>query len=350
MKPRLWPPHMLAFASPLVTLAYLLTGPHRWYAALPWLGVHAAWVMLDDRSGKLRRTAADRPRGVAAWPFDAMLYVLVLLQVTNVVLLARMVSLGGFFRVDTVVAALNVGLNSGLSAIVVAHELIHRREPHMRLLGRLLLATVSYDHFAVEHVRGHHVRVGTPADAATARYGETLNQFLVRSVPAQLRSAWRLETTRLGDARMRLLDRRQTKNAVLHGFLAEGVVFAAIGLAFGPAALAVHALHCYNAISLLETVNYFEHWGLVRTTARVREVDSWDTEARLSYYMLVGLSRHADHHAHASRPFQELSSCDRSPKLPFGYPRMIWLSQTNNRRVRELLGTELRLRGLGPAS
>jgi alkane 1-monooxygenase len=340
-------PHLLAFAPPIVSLVYLLSGPHAWYGALPWLGIQAAWVFMDDFGGKLRRAPDPKRRPMAAWPFDGMLCALALLQLANVLLLARMVSRGGFFRVDTVVAVINTGLNSALSAIVVAHELVHRKGG-MRLLGRALLATVFYEHFATEHIRGHHVRVATSADPSTARFDETLNHFFLRTVPAQLASAWRLETRRLGDVGMRLWDRRQLRNAVLHGIIAESAFACVLAALFGPGALAAHLLHCYNAVRLLETVNYFEHWGLERQGPKVQEIDSWDSDARMTFYMMVGLSRHADHHAHAARPFQELSTSDVSPRLPYGYPRMIWLSETNNRLVRQLLTAELARCRLGP--
>jgi len=320
-------PHLLAFASPLVTLVYLLTGPHPWFVALPWFALQFVWIWGDDRSG---RVAPDvRPR--AGWQESALLYALAALQLANVVLLARMIALGGFWRVDTIVAVNNLGMNSGQSAIIVAHELIHRRSRFARLVGRAVLCTVFYEHFATEHIRGHHVRVATGADPATARFGETLNAFVRRTIPGQLASAWRL-------------DRR----AVLVGALAEAAFAGALAVAFGPAALAVHLLHCAAAIRLLETVNYFEHWGLVRTGAKVRPVDSWDSESRLTFYMMLGLSRHADHHAHASRQFHALASHDESPKLPFGYPRMVWLAQTQNDRMRALLTAELERRSLGP--
>src|SRR5262249_58228997 len=103
----------------------------------------------------------------------------------------------GVGGMDACVAYLLVGVNSGSSAIVVAHELIHRRERHFQWLGRLLLCTVLYEHFFTEHVRGHRVRVGTADDPATARFGEEYRGFLFRTVPAQLVSAWRLEAKRL---------------------------------------------------------------------------------------------------------------------------------------------------------
>src|SRR5262249_14102670 len=134
------------------------------------------------------------------------------------------------------------GVNSGYSGIVVAHELIHRREAHWRLLGRMLMGLVLYEHFYTEHVRGHHVRVGTPDDPATARFGESFFAFFRRTVPAQWRSAWRLEARRLGDEHMRWYDPRMLKSRVVHGLLAEWGFAFALAACFGWSAFWFHFL------------------------------------------------------------------------------------------------------------
>lgn len=342
---RIWCLHLLCFVVPVATLAYLLTAPHRWWAALPWLAVLAGSVLADLHSPGERRQPARR---LARWPFDAVLYLLVAIQLLNVGLAVWKVSLHGFWRVDTLVMWLLVNVSSGYSGIVVGHELIHRRERHLRWLGRVLLGTVLYDHFSVEHVRGHHARVGTLEDPATARFGETYHAFFRRTVPAQLRSAWRLEAHRLGDAGMPLLDRRQLRNRVLHGLLVEWAMAFAIAAGLGWGAFAFYLLQALGAIRLLEAVNYFEHWGIVRRGRKPGPADSWDTDSWFTLYTLVGLSRHADHHAYASRPFQQLRYWEESPKLPTGYFGMVTMVFLRNRRVRELLTRELERRRLGP--
>src|SRR5262249_51451350 len=156
---------------------------------------------------------------------------------------------------------------------------IHRKSPLLVLLGRLLLVTVFYEHFYIEHVRGHHLRIGTDDDPATSRYGETYAEFWRRTVPAQFRSAWRLEAKRLGDEEMRWSDPRLLRSAVVHGILAEAVV-AGLALALlGPAALVFLLAQASVAVRLLEAVNYFEHYGLRRQGRKVRPVDSWDSDA-----------------------------------------------------------------------
>jgi alkane 1-monooxygenase len=342
---QLWALHSISALVPLYVLAFVATGPHPWWAALPWLGVVPVIVVLDRRSGSALH--APLP-AVPEWPFDALLVALSLIQLANVVLAARMVHRGGLLRADTLVAVLLVGVDSGYSAIVVAHELIHRRSRGMQRLGRLLLCTVFYEHFFVEHVRGHHLRVGTADDPATSRFGESYAAFWRRTVPAQFRSAWRLEAKRLGDEDMSLLDRRILRSDVLHGVVAETAIALALLALFGPGALVVHLAQAYVAVRLLEAVNYFEHYGLRRQGRKVRPVDSWDSDSWFTLFALVGLSRHADHHAYASRPFQDLRTWGESPKLPHGYIVMVVRVIFDNDAVRALLDAELERRSLGP--
>jgi alkane 1-monooxygenase len=342
---RLWGVHLLCFVLPLAVLVFLATAPHSWYVALPWLLVLVGNVGADVCSRAERR---QPPPALPGWPFDGVLHVLAGLQLVNVALLVRSVALGGGSRLDLPVACLLMGVTSAYSGIVVAHELIHRPRRHMQLLGRALLCTVLYEHFFTEHIRGHHARVGTEDDPATARYGETALRFFLRTVPAQFRSAWRLEAKRLGDESMRLWDRRLLRSRVVHGLGAEATLLLAILADGGPGALVVFVLQAVLAVQFLEVVNYFEHWGLVRTGKRVRTIDAWDSDSWFTHYTLVGLSRHADHHMLATLPYQQLRFLEGSPRLPYGYFATAVLAIFRNRRFRELMAAELRRRNLGP--
>ena len=338
-------PHALALLFPLNALAFVLTGPHpAWYSALFLVPVFGS-VWLDGRSRAETRQPATR---MPAWPFDALLVVLVGLQLANVALAGRMMHAGGLLRADTAVAMIVVGSSPAYSGIVVAHELIHRPGKVWQTLGRLILCTVLYEHFSTEHVRGHHVRVGTDADPATARFGETFKHFYVRTVPAQFRSAWRLETTRLGNPKMRWSDPRLLRSRVLQGVFMEGSIAVAIAVFLGPGAIVVHLLQAWWATRSLEVVNYFEHWGLRREGKRVLPMHSWDTHSGFTYFALTGLSRHADHHAYAARPYQQLRVWEESPKLPGGYLAMFPLVLARNTRFQELMIAELRRKRLGP--
>jgi alkane 1-monooxygenase len=342
---QVWALHLLCFVLPATSLVFLATAPHDTPGRLAGLLVLLGSVVGDVWSPRERRQPAPALPG---WPFDSVLYLLAAMQLAVVGLLVHMVATHGFWRLDTLLGLVLVGVNSGYSGIVVSHELIHRPQGHLQLLGRVLLGSVLYEHFFTEHVRGHHSRVGTLDDPATARFGEGANRFFLRTVPAQFRSAWRLECKRLGDERMPWWDPRLLRSRVVHGLAAEWAVAAAILIGLGPAAFAAYLLQALIAVRLLEAVNYFEHWGLARTTRRVRTVDSWDTDSWFTLYTLVGLSRHADHHAYASRPYQQLRFFDESPKLPSGYFGSALMSIFLNTRFRALMDKELRRRQLGP--
>jgi alkane 1-monooxygenase len=217
---------------------------------------------------------------------------------------------------------------------VVAHELVHRRNPIEYLLGRILLMGVFYEHFATEHVRGHHPRVGTPEDPATARFGEGHRDFVRRTIPAQFKSAWQLEKVRLGSPQLPWYSPRMLRHRVFQGLLAQLAILVAYVYVFGWLATAFFVLQARTAVFLLETVNYIEHWGLTRTGKKVVSVDSWDTDNWFTLYTLVGLSRHADHHAQAARPYQKLRHFEETPKMPLGYYGTILLAFLKNDRYR----------------
>jgi alkane 1-monooxygenase len=175
------------------------------------------------------------------------------------------------------------------------------------------------------------VRVATPDDPATARFNESYHAFLRRTVVGQFVSAWRLG-----------------RRDVIVGLVLQAALLVAIAYFAGAAALMAFVWQAYNAVTVLEAVNYFEHWGLTRSDGRPGLQDAWDSDSWLTEYTLIGLSRHADHHAHAARPYQELRAVPESPKLPAGYYAMVTLAQLQNRRFQALMTAELFRRKLGP--
>ncbi|MET0998785.1 MAG: fatty acid desaturase, partial [Marmoricola sp.] len=96
---------------------------------------------------------------------------------------------------DKVGLALSIGAIGGIG-INTAHELGHKKESHERWLSKIALAQSFYGHFYIEHNRGHHVRVATPEDPASSRFGENFYQFWPRTVAGSVKSAWRLEKKR----------------------------------------------------------------------------------------------------------------------------------------------------------
>jgi alkane 1-monooxygenase len=340
----LWVRHLLSLYVPSASLFFLWTAPHPWYMAVACLFPLVVAHQLDCAPWTERRQPDP---ALPAWPFDLLVYLLAALQIAIVALTVELFTRQSLFSLDMFMVFIVVGGSSGFS-IITAHELIHRKRKADQWLGRLLLCSVLYEHFYTEHLRGHHVRVGTPEDPATARFGESYEAFFRRTVRGQLKSAWRLESKRLGDESMGLLDRRQVGNRVLHGFAVEwGVAFAVLAF-FGLPSFVAFLLQAFMAVRLLEAVNYFEHWGLVRRAMRVRPVDSWDTHSAFTYYGLVGLSRHADHHAWPARPYEQLRVFDEAPLLPIGYVGLVDQVMTNDQAFQESATDELARRRLGP--
>ena len=337
--------HALAFVMPVFNLMFWVTAPHvqpLWWA-LPLLMVIGAdfWAGPDRRQPE----AHD-----AEWVFDLVLWGLSAIQLLNVAGLAWLVSGTGLFSLEAAVGIFIIGAGSGYSAIVVAHELVHRPQNRYRQLGRLLLSTVLYEHFATEHVRGHHKRVATGDDPATARYGEHFWPFFFRTVPGQFRSAWALELKRLKRPNLPWHAWAQRHNRVAQGVVMGWGLLLLVAFTLGPDAALAHLLQAFWAVLLLESVNFIEHWGLQRYGKRVGTIDSWDSESWLTLYTLVGLSRHADHHAHAARPYSDLRWFDESPKMPWGYYATAITAIVYDAAVRRRMDAELRRKELGPYS
>jgi len=345
--------HLWAFVLPVMNLVFLLTGPHEWRVALLWFLPIWVLVLVDVRArGDMRQPDLGTP----GWPFDLQVALLTVLQIASHILLGVMASKLALWPAEElgktganfIASQAMSGVTAGYSGIVLGHELVHRRNRIAYFFGRVLLMFVCYEHFATEHVRGHHPRLGTRADPATARFGETFREFFWRTVPQQFRSAWRLENVRLGDPKMRLTDPRMLRHRVLQGVVAEIGITLSFLYFFGVVAMLFFLLQARMAIMLLEVVNYIEHWGIERTSKTVTTVDSWDTDNWWTLYTLVGLSRHSDHHARASRPYQLLQRFEDSPKMPSGYYGTIVMALVANERYRNYASAELERRGLGP--
>jgi alkane 1-monooxygenase len=213
-------------------------------------------------------------------------------------------------------ATLSTGLNSGVSGIVVAHELIHRRARAWRATGIGNLVMVNYAHFYIEHLKGHHRLVGTRGDPSTARPGETIYHNLVRSLPGQFVAALRIEADRLGK---RGRARFGPANFVVATTCVQALIALAIGLGLGPRALTAYLTQGAIAVLLLQAVNYLQHSGLERPEgSRVAPAHSWQSDRVSGRFLLLELPRHADHHGHAAKPYHALVSHDESPTLPLG--------------------------------
>jgi len=228
--------------------------------------------------------------------------------------------------------ALSIGALGGVG-INTAHEMGHKKESLERWLSKISLAPTGYGHFYIEHNRGHHVRVATPEDPSSARFGETFWEFLPRSIFGSLRSALRLEAQRI---RRRGGNPWNPKtylfNDALNAWLMTVVLWAALLVVFGPALIPFLIIQAIFGFSLLEAVNYLEHYGLLRRKndngryERCTPEHSWNSDHIVTNLFLYHLQRHSDHHANPTRRYQTLRSMDGSPNLPSGYAALIGLT------------------------
>jgi alkane 1-monooxygenase len=203
---------------------------------------------------------------------------------------------------------------------------MHRKTKLHRAGAEILMTSVSYTHFCVEHVLGHHRKVATAEDPATSRFGESFYRFYPRTLIGSLVSAWRLEGER---CRKRGISAWSLRNRRTRYALVLAAVYAGVGLAFGPLGLGLFIAQGVVAFSLLEAINYIEHYGLTRRRLasgrfeRVRPEHSWNSAHRVSNWYLFNLARHSDHHYLASREYDRLRHHGSAPQLPSGYAAMV---------------------------
>ena len=317
-------PYWLGYVTLLVFVAGIRAGGM--WTWLPVLFVFAALPLMDALSAPHLAYRDDRP---GRWIYDLPLLAWPAVQVLAGVLALRAVGRETTTPLGAIGIVSSLGLLSGSVGINVAHELMHRSGRLERGLAELLMTLVAYPHFCIEHVLGHHKNVATPRDPATARLGESVYAFVSRVLPESLASAWRLEkrrAERLGLTPFGVRDRRARQPLLL------AAVVGVVGFAFGGLGLAVFLGQAIVAVALLESINYLEHYGLRRREVkpgqyeRVEPRHAWSSSHRFSNWYLFNLSRHADHHMIASRPYEQLQPRQDGPELPAGYSAMLLLA------------------------
>ncbi|WP_299332817.1 alkane 1-monooxygenase [uncultured Psychroserpens sp.] len=245
---------------------------------------------------------------------------------------------------------ISVGIVLGVNGINVAHELGHRQQTNERFIGKALLLPAQYMHFYIEHNFGHHLHAATPEDPATARYNQTVYSFWLTSIFRQYISAWNIQKKLLDNNDQHFFS---VKNDMLWYVVFQAAYLILVFMFFGALGLLFALTSAIIGFVLLETVNYIEHYGLLRIKTksgryeRVKEMHSWNSNHVIGRIVLYELTRHSDHHFKSSKKYQILDCHDESPQMPYGYPTSmvlamvppLWFKIMNKRVPKEMILT-----------
>tara|TARA_B100001559_G_scaffold301517_1_gene288507 strand:- start:3 stop:1160 length:1158 start_codon:yes stop_codon:yes gene_type:complete len=226
---------------------------------------------------------------------------------------------------DSIFLTALTGLFIGIMGTVPGHELVHRKKSKFDMfMGNWLLA-FSWDcAFAVEHVYGHHKHVGLPSDPATAKRGENIYLFILRAIIKEQKDAWNIE---LSQARRREQPLFSIHNRMLIGYLKSLSITCIAYLIGGFSGLLIFLLCAFIAKSLLEVINYSEHYGLIRVSGEpVYPRHSWNSNSTMSSIYLYNVTRHSSHHEKANLKYWELRSYNDAPMMPQGYLTMLYMA------------------------
>ena len=280
-----WMKYLLAYLAPVGTLMGMISGG--W---IVWIPIVFAFVIVPaveliikpDPSNLEAAEAAILARDPL---FDILIWLMVPFQWLVVVLFLHRVNDPGLPPLELAGLMMGMGLMCGIIGINVGHELGHRTHQAEQFMAKLLLLSSLYMHFFIEHNRGHHKRVGTPDDPASARYNESLFSFWYRSVTGSYFSAWKIENRRLeknGKSRFSFHNEMIVFHVIQLGLLV------AIGCTLGWKSLVCFLASAGIGILLLEAVNYIEHYGLARrkkndgSYGRTMHCHSWNSDHVLS--------------------------------------------------------------------
>lgn len=259
--------------------------------------------------------------------FQWILWLYVPVQSALILWAAYVITHDSLLWFEAVGITFSVGICSGTLGITIAHELIHRPQKSQRWMGLLLLLEACYMHFYIEHLKGHHQKVATPTDSASARLGESLYQFYWRSVRGSWIDAWKLEDQRLKKKKLVFW-----RNQMIWFTILPILLGTCLMLLLGKEALYFFIAQSLVAFTLLEMINYVQHYGLSRKELQpgvyepIQIHHSWNSPHLLTNCFMFLLQRHSDHHKHQSYPYQILRHYEQSPLLPAGYGAMIVLA------------------------
>lgn len=320
---------MLVYSIPvMVYISFTSTG---WLTFLPVFYVFGIVPLLDllikkDPTNFTKEEEEIEKNNIL---YTYILYCIVPTQIYFLIWFLYAVQENGLTTFDILGRVISMGIMCGVIGINVGHELGHRNNRFDEFLGEILLLTSLNTHFLPYHNGGHHLHVATPNDPATARKNESVYAFWFRSHFTSYIQAWKLENKRLKTNNKHWF---HLNNRMLIYTICNFILIGSIFYFFDLYPLLFFLGASIIGIGLLETVNYIEHYGLLRKKnkygryERVKHTHSWNSNHVIGKLVLFNLSRHSDHHYNGSKHYQILKSLPESPEMPTGYPGMMFLS------------------------
>lgn len=320
---------LVAWLLPLSTLSGALGRPHTAFVST--LIIWWAIALVDHFwPGAQQSPAARRSGAWFTWLLRGYVPIQLAMLTISVCVVAGFGPFGELSWSVVLGMAFAAGFVSGSQGITYAHELGHSRSRTDRVLAWVLMTSVSYAHFMVEHYRGHHPRAATFDDPASARYGEGFWRFLPRTLWGSFVHAWELEQQQLAQ-----LKRSWWRSPLAWATAMQVALPLVLWVGLGPKAVVFWLAQGVVAFVLLELVNYIEHYGLQRhvtlTGGRSEREPfglnhAWNADHVVTNSLLANLQRHSDHHTHSWKPYAELEPAPTAPQLPTGYAGAIILA------------------------
>ena len=245
------------------------------------------------------------------WIFDLMLYLNVPIVFGLLFTILNKIENNSYEAYELIGLVFSAGILLATNGINVAHELGHRKSYFERFLSQLLYVPCLYMHFYIEHNFGHHLKVATPEDGATARYNQPLYSFWFSSVTRQYISAWKIQIQKLKNENLSFLS---FKNNMLFYHIIQPAYLIIIYLLFSFDTMVFSIIIGMVSFLFLECINYIEHYGLRRFKTdskryeRVQPYHSWNSNFNIGRITLYELTRHSDHHYKSSKKYQVLNS------------------------------------------
>jgi len=223
------------------------------------------------------------------------------------------------------VALLGLGLSLWMTLLFgtcVAHELIHRRDRHMALLGHMLAGFCGYPALGMEHL-AHHAR---PGDTRLAEYplkDESVWQFAGRRM-------WRIGGEYFGPAAPMWSPSAQMPNLVRTrmALLVTALTWTCFAAIAGWRGACLYLALTIGVAFGVQLITYIQHWGLGDDSipGRIAYGRGWEEDCRFQAWVTLSISLHDQHHRDSRRPYYRLDLAPDSPRLPAGYVLLMFAS------------------------